>query len=471
MRGRALRSHQFVAVGSLQRCAGWLALIISRKPDRYILQNLGSLQAFGGDEGAWRQMLTRDPHGDFDFGRLGTEIIGMEGHGFLLNTQRLMRGVNKFYCEGLNSLRQWRDLGRKDTVSPLGRANLNEALSQVLNEERQSRRHKKTNKLEGSCESVQNARWSRGVEVPGGEGMGMEVKEGEPPQPWTYKKVGLSLEKDDGVQQSGAERLRLMVLTSDKGWPYSWKWKENKSTHDCYVNCEVERVWRIVLGDLTEWFNSHGRTDFKPKQHLLIGTSGIGKSMAVGSYLLYQLLHYDAEKLPVVVHCFGETTYLFDKTIKTVTRYLGSKTSRNVLYDLRHLKMKGYVIYNVTEKGMPASCFAPCGEWGMIVLSSPNVGNYEKWETQVRAERIIVNCPDEMDMKAMCAWMKRGLDPDKQAEYWKEVKERMEKLGPILRYIFDANKFIAHSAAIEDALDGINSRDGRKELYAWRSET
>ncbi|RNF12056.1 putative retrotransposon hot spot (RHS) protein [Trypanosoma cruzi] len=149
MRGRALRSHQFVAVVSLQRCAGCKALIISRKPDRYILQNLGSLQAFGGDEGAWRQMLTRDPHGDFDFGRLGREIIGMEGYGFLLNTQRLMRGVNKFYCEGLNSLRQWRDLGMKDTVSPLGRANLNEAFSQVLNEERQSRGHKKANKLEG----------------------------------------------------------------------------------------------------------------------------------------------------------------------------------------------------------------------------------------------------------------------------------------------------------------------------------
>ncbi|RNC47553.1 putative retrotransposon hot spot (RHS) protein, partial [Trypanosoma cruzi] len=112
---------------------------------------------------------------------------------------------------------------------------------------------------------------------------------------------------------------------------------------------------------------------------------------------------------------------------------------------------------------------------GHDCVSSPNVGNYEKWETQVRAERIIVNCPDEMDMKAMCAWMKRGLDPDKQAEYWKEVKERMEKLGPILRYIFDANKFIAHSAAIEDALDGINSRDGEKNfthggVKLWYSE-
>ncbi|RNC41400.1 putative retrotransposon hot spot (RHS) protein [Trypanosoma cruzi] len=61
---------------------------------------------------------------------------------------------------------------------------------------------------------------------------------------------GGKMERDDAWL-----RPRLMVLTSDKGWPYSWKWKENKSARDCYVNCEVERVWRIVKGDLTEWFS------------------------------------------------------------------------------------------------------------------------------------------------------------------------------------------------------------------------
>ncbi|RNC55367.1 retrotransposon hot spot (RHS) protein [Trypanosoma cruzi] len=82
--------------------------------------------------------------------------------------------------------------------------------------------------LEGHCESVYNARRHHVVEVPGGEGTGMEVREGEPPQPWTYKAVGVTLEKDDGVQQSGAPRPRLMVLTSDKAWPCSWKWKEDE---------------------------------------------------------------------------------------------------------------------------------------------------------------------------------------------------------------------------------------------------
>ncbi|EKG00548.1 retrotransposon hot spot (RHS) protein, putative, partial [Trypanosoma cruzi] len=76
---------------------------------------------------------------------------------------------------------------------------------------------------EGFYESVYNARWHHVVEVPDGEGMGMYVREGEPQQPWTYKAVGDTLEKDDSVEEPGAPRLRLMVLTSDKGWPYSWE--------------------------------------------------------------------------------------------------------------------------------------------------------------------------------------------------------------------------------------------------------
>ncbi|PWU84318.1 putative retrotransposon hot spot protein (RHS) [Trypanosoma cruzi] len=40
----------------------------------------------------------------------------------------------------------------------------------------------------------------------------------------------------------------------------------------------------------------------------------------------------------------------------------------------------------------------------------------------------------------------------------------MDNVGPIPRHIFDANEFIAHSAAIEDALDGIKSRDGERHF-------
>ncbi|EKG04370.1 retrotransposon hot spot (RHS) protein, putative, partial [Trypanosoma cruzi] len=228
-----------------------------------------------------------------------------------------------------------------------------------------------------------------------------------------------------------------MVLTSDKGWPYTMN-APHGAGNDLCVNSEVERVWRIVERDLTKWFSSHGKKKPSPLPRVLIGTPGIGKSMNAGSYLLYQLLHYDVEKLQVVVHCFGDTAYVFDKTAKTVTKCVGDITSKNVLRGLRQRGMKGYIIYDVARKGTPPdTVFAPSSGWGMIVVSSPEVSNYDEWEKQVKASPIIMNCPDEMDVKAMCAWMKRGLEPDEQAGYWKMVEKHMEKVGPIPRHIFD----------------------------------
>ncbi|ESS61246.1 retrotransposon hot spot (RHS) protein [Trypanosoma cruzi Dm28c] len=331
-------------------------------------------------------------------------------------------------------------------------------------------------KVEGLYESVYNARWHHVVEVPGGEGTGMEVKEGEPPQPWTYKKVGLSIEKDDAVQRSGAARPRLMVLTSDKGWPYTMNGL-NRAGNDLCVNTEVERVWQIVKRDLTKWFSNFDLTlNSSPLPRVLIGTSGIGKSMNAGSYLLYQLLHYDAEKLQVVVHCFGITMYVFDKTAKTVTKYVGNEISIVVLCGLRQCGMKGYIIYDVTEKGTPPETgFAPSSGWGMIVVSSPNLDNYDEWEEQARASPIIMNCPDEMDVKAMCAWIKRGLEPDKQAEYWRMVEKHMEKVGPIPRYIFDEKIYIERLGAFDGALLAIKPTDVGKNFtmrgsMLWYSE-
>ncbi|PWV11231.1 putative retrotransposon hot spot protein (RHS) [Trypanosoma cruzi] len=381
--------------------------------------------------------------------------------------------VNRLYKNGVDNLLKWL------AASAEVKANVHETTKRFLDAAAEEARSPKKSSapiyLEGCYESVYNARWSHVVEVPGGEGTGMEVREGEAPQSWTYKAVGDSLEKDDGVQQSGAPRPRLMVLTSDKGWPYSWE--ENESTRDCHVNCEVERVWQTVRNDLTEWFSPDTGDYFTPKRRVLIGTPGIGKSMAAGSYLLYQLLHGDAEKLHLVIYSFGgSTTYVFDKTIKAVTKYVGGGPSKEFFHDLWDLKMKGYAIYDVTRQGKPPEeYFLPDRRWGMIVVSSPSVSNYDKWERQKGAARIIMNCPAEMDVKAMCAWMKRDETAEKKAECWKEVKERMDNVGPIPRYIFDANEFVAHSAAVEDALDGINSRDGEKQfthggVRLWDSE-
>ncbi|PWU91055.1 putative retrotransposon hot spot protein (RHS) [Trypanosoma cruzi] len=165
-------------------------------------------------------------------------------------------------------------------------------------------------KLEGVYESVHNAGRSHAVELPDGverkkTGTGMGVREGRPEQSWSYREADDAIEENDAVQQCGAAPPVLMVLASEKGWPHSWHTIQDPPK-DVFVNCEVERVWRIVKGDVTAWLSPHGGTDFEPKRRVLIGTPGIGKSMAAGSYLLYQPLHCDVGKLQVVVHCFGE---------------------------------------------------------------------------------------------------------------------------------------------------------------------
>ncbi|ESS61207.1 retrotransposon hot spot (RHS) protein [Trypanosoma cruzi Dm28c] len=151
------------------------------------------------------------------------------------------KDVRMLHEKGVVSLEQWRDYEGKDTVSPLAKGTLDAALSRV----QKSTSVVKSTVLKGYYESVYNASWHHVVEIPDGEGTVMKVREGEPPQSWTYRAVGGTREEDDGVQQSAAERLRLMVLAWDDGWPYTMNGL-HRAGNDLCVNCEVERVWQIV---------------------------------------------------------------------------------------------------------------------------------------------------------------------------------------------------------------------------------
>ncbi|PWV16843.1 putative retrotransposon hot spot protein (RHS) [Trypanosoma cruzi] len=402
------------------------------------------------------------------------EISNLKDYQLLTDRRKLTEG-------GVHYLENWIEFKEKDTVTPLTRKKITDALTQIQKEvarwkaeERTKRRaedvrqdtEEKTTKLEGFYESVYGARW--------GHVLGfydnkicedrMEIHEGKPPQSWKYKKKGLTFEKDDGVEQFSPPRPRLMVLTSEKGWPYSWR--ENKPIVDCYVNCEVERVWRIVERDLKVLSGPYGGYRPSLRQRLLIGTPGIGKSMNAGSYLLYQLLHCDAEKIQVVVHCFGEgEAYVFDKTAKKVTKYVGSKASRSVFSSFPQCGMKGYIIYDAPTNGsqLPIIFTPPIG-WGTIVLASPKVRDIYEFLRQRDSRRITMNCPDEMDVKAMCAWMKRDGTPQEQEKYWWMVCRQMAFLGPILRYIFDAKDFSKRYNELGRVLRSVKSRDDAKRI-------
>ncbi|KAF8281774.1 putative retrotransposon hot spot (RHS) protein, partial [Trypanosoma cruzi] len=361
--------------------------------------------------------------------------------------------IRKLHENGVHKLFEWSEAAAdvKASVERITKQFLDAAVIESMSPMTKSA----PMKLEGFYESVYNARWSHVVEVPGGEGTGMDVREGKPPQSWTYKAVGYTLEKDDGVEEPGAPRLRLTVLTSDKGWPYSWK--EEESIRDCHVNCEVERVWQIVKKDLTKWFSTHRGKYLTPEPRVLIGTPGMGKSMNAGSYLLYQLLHYDAEQLPMVAYFIGNRTFLFDKIAKTVSVYMGEASILRVVEGLSQRGFKGCIIYDVALKGHQPPAGLPCKGWGMIVVTPPDKNNYESWAKQTEAEKFIINCPEENDVKAMCSWMKRNQIPQEQAEYWKEVNGRMNKVGPILRFIFGRQASDDRIKACQQSVDGMNA--------------
>ncbi|PWU96825.1 putative retrotransposon hot spot protein (RHS) [Trypanosoma cruzi] len=275
--------------------------------------------------------------------------------------------------------------------------------------------------------------------------------------------VGRTLKEDDGVEEPGAPRLRLAVLTSDKGWPHPWK--EDDSIRDCHVNCEVERVWQIVKGNINKWFGTHHGTYFAPERRVLIGTPWMGKSMNAGLYLLYQLLHCDAEQLPMVAYFIGNRTFLFGKIAKTVSVYMGEASILRIVDSLPERGFKGYIIYDVALACSQPFTGLPCKGWGMIVVTPPNKNNYYLWAKQTGVEEFIINCLEENNVKAMCAWIKRNQIPQKQAKYWKEVNGCMNKVGPILRFIFGKQASDDSIKACQQAVDGMNALTFERYLY------
>ncbi|RNE99181.1 retrotransposon hot spot (RHS) protein [Trypanosoma rangeli] len=168
--------------------------------------------------------------------------------------------------------------------------------------------------------------------------------------------------------------------------------------------------------------------------------------MAAGSYLLCQLLHYDAGKMHVVVYCVGRIlAYMFEKTTQTVAQYEGELIIRGAIIHLVRNGMKGCAIYEAAEWfHAPSEVFLPSPHlWSMIVVSPPHENNFSSWEERACAMRIIMNCPEELEVKAMCAWRMCHQPAEEQDECWRRrVQQRMDDVGPILRWIFDADAYL-----------------------------
>ncbi|PWV11219.1 putative retrotransposon hot spot (RHS) protein [Trypanosoma cruzi] len=110
----------------------------------------------------------------------------------------------------------------------------------------------------------------------------------------------------------------------------------------------------------------------------------------------------------------------------------------------------------------------------MIVLTTPNENNFEGWRRHKTAVPLIINCPDRIDVKAMCFWRKHmqptGEQVREQAKYWETVEERMDEVGPIPRCVFNEIEYKIQLSAIEKAVKLIEPSNATDYMGVGRSK-
>ncbi|RNC34963.1 retrotransposon hot spot (RHS) protein [Trypanosoma cruzi] len=126
--------------------------------------------------------------------------------------------------------------------------------------------------------------------------------------------------------------------------------------------------------------------------------------MDAGSYFHYQLLHYDAEQLPMVAHFMVIGAYLLEMTARAVPEYMGESSTVKVVKGPSWRGVRGHIVYDVAEPDNRLSTCLSLLEWGMIVVAPPERKICGHWASERRAARIVMSCPDESDAEAMCVW-------------------------------------------------------------------
>ncbi|CCD20610.1 hypothetical protein, conserved in T. vivax [Trypanosoma vivax Y486] len=357
--------------------------------------------------------------------------------------------------------------------------------------------------MPGAFESVFEARWgyveSGHVDMP----LGLKIYDGTVdgvvvPRVWPFDEVReiscvdelelLDLE-NDGERDMAAEhernrvagdqpRVEVFVLTSPMGWPYT-KFIPTNARY-VFVRREMVRVWHVVEHQIQMWPNCTHQCTNEP--YVLVGTPGIGKSLGCGSYLLYELLHYDAAKVPIVAYFVRGSAYIFHKTgamAGQVVFYEEAKTAVSVMDEITADNMKveegqgisgkmdGYIIFDVSGAFVPYSEFLLC-RWGCIALSSPNTKNFADWKKQNTALPLYINCYSRREIMAFHAFQERCVlrtDEEyvgarEQIELdWTEIRTRIREVGPLPRYIFDEGVFDDRLKEVEKALESITESD------------
>ncbi|CCD21550.1 hypothetical protein, conserved in T. vivax, partial [Trypanosoma vivax Y486] len=304
-----------------------------------------------------------------------------------------------------------------------------------------------TKAVPGAFESVFEARWSYVESGHADMPLGLKIFDGAVdgvvvPRVWSFDEVKeiscvdelelLDLE-NDGERDMAAEhernrvaggqpRVEVFVLTSPMGWPYT-KFIPTNARY-VFVRREMVRVWHVVEHQIRMWPNCTHQCTNEP--HILLGTPGIGKSLGCGSYLLYELLHYDAAKVPIVAYFVRGSAYIFHKTGAMAGQVVYYRKAEDALSAMDEItagnkkieqaeigegqkisgKMDGYIIFDVCGTFVPYLQFS-LFRWGCIALSSPNTKNFADWKKQNTALPLYINCYSRREIMAFHAFQER----------------------------------------------------------------
>ncbi|CCD14573.1 unnamed protein product [Trypanosoma congolense IL3000] len=319
--------------------------------------------------------------------------------------------------------------------------------------------------LDGVYDSVMNAEWSH-VVVNCAEHdekwLGMDVSDAKSegqPQLWSGSQAHAPYDPEEpweGDEVPGVSgKLVMVTLKSKKGWPYMpFDVVEGPmgpvetltgydGRHDAYIRKENFLVWHTVKEMLDKWLENKGIV----RPFIVVGTPGIGKSFGTGSLLLYQLLHHPSDKLKVVAYFVRGEAYIFHKEGRRVVHYEEEKNAVKEINGMARNGIKGYAIYDICGESGGAGRLTD--KWGIVLISSPNVNNFQKFKTK-RPDTlsIYMNCYENVEFKAVLAWERHSQVAEGQInredvnleEDWKKVEDRIHMVGPLPRYVLGGEK-------------------------------
>ncbi|CCD20404.1 retrotransposon hot spot protein, (RHS), putative, (fragment), partial [Trypanosoma vivax Y486] len=330
--------------------------------------------------------------------------------------------------------------------------------------------------------------------------LGMRVVDGLPENVWSYDEVNYNPSPRDVDKQAPRNgKLEIMVVLSEDGWPYTQFNNETRSVNSntasgkegllneewskaVYIRREVVRVWYIVEKAVRAWYIE--RKLVEPRTCIVIGTPGIGKSFACGSFLLHQLLHYEGGLLDVVAYFVSKYCYVIHNARPgvpgSVVLYSDQRAAVLKINEMAYCK-RGFVIVDISQELKEPPRGLPTNFWPTVVLTSPDVNHYEQWVKDRNDKLIYVNCDDERDLKAFVAWQKlfplgqdAGITDElckEISDEWKRVKQRIEQVGPLPRFVFSRGSFGPRFVELDNAIDGITLNNKAQYMGILRMDS